>query len=101
MGTFLAQHRHLEETQVHRGLHLHNETKPANDTTIEIEINSHHSSNIDMCRHDGIHAIESSGFGPRDRDISANPLLVSGLVHDLAGQASPKDMDNAMVALGG
>jgi hypothetical protein len=62
MDAFLAQHRHLEESQV-RDLGFQEATKPANDTAIEIEINSHPSSDVDTCRNNGIHAIASSAFG--------------------------------------
>ena len=91
METFLAQHRSLEESQV--------PTKPAIDTATDIEIPSHLSSEVDTCRNDGIPAIASSGFGPRDRDISADPLLEGGLVLDLAGQASPEDKANVIATL--
>jgi hypothetical protein len=41
----------------------------------------------------------SSSIISRDRDISAHLLHVDGLVHDLAGQASPDDMDDQITII--
>jgi hypothetical protein len=100
MDAFLAN-RNPNQAGILQGLHSH-ETKPAIEHNSELEIDAQFPSDIPMNRLDGlpVPADASSCLGLRDREVNANPLLVGGLVLDLAGQASPDDMDMTLSSTG-
>ncbi len=100
MTAFLANHN-SNQAGILQGSHSQ-ETKPAIEHNSELDIDTQLPSDIDMNRHDGtpVPANASSCLGPRDREVNANPLLVGGLVLDLAGQASPYDTDMTLSSTG-